>query len=97
MLKYGHLWQGQRVLYRSDNSTTVSVINKQGSPVSDLNGVSEEISAAARALGVDLAAAHIPGDINGLADRLSRHRRRMDTDDWKLRSDIFHGLHRYLQ
>ena len=95
--KYGHLWRGQRVLYRSDNSTTVSVINKQGSPVSDLNNVSEEISAAALALGVDLAAAHIPGNINGLADRLSRHRRRLDTDDWKLRSDIFDGLHRYLQ
>ena len=95
--KYGHHWRGQRVLYRSDNSTTVSVINKQGSPADDLNVVAEEILATARHLGVDLAATHIPGVINGLADRLSRHRRLVDTDDWKLRTELFQELHLYLR
>lgn len=95
--KYGHLWPGQRVLYRSDNSTTVAAINKQGSPVGDLNVVVEEILATAHHLGVDLAATHIPGVVNGLADRLSRHRRLVDTDDWKLRTALFQELHRYLR
>ena len=95
--QYGHEWDGLRVLYRSDNSTTVSVINKQGSPVHDLNVVAAEIMATARRLNVDLAATHIPGCLNGLADRLSRHRRVMDTDDWKLREELFNELHLYLQ
>ena len=95
--KFGHLWQGQRVLYRSDNFPTVRIINKQGSSASDLNQVVQEIMATANKLGVDLAASHIPGSINGLADRLSRHRRLLDTDDWKLRTDIFEELHRYLR
>ena len=48
--------------------------------------------ATARHMGVDLAATHIPGVINGLADRLSRHRRLVDTDDWKLRTELFQEL-----
>ena len=95
--QFGHTWRGQRVLYRSDNSTTVAVINKQGSPVPDLNVIAEEILTTARRLGVDLAASHIPGCLNGLADRLSRHRRLIDTDDWKLRSELFEELHLYLR
>ena len=95
--QFGHDWEGLRVLYRSDNSTTVAVINKQGSPVHDLNVVAAEIIATARRFNVDLAAKHIPGCLNGLADRLSRHRRLMDTDDWKLRTELFDELHLYLQ
>ena len=95
--QFGHEWEGLRVLYRSDNSTTVAVINKQGSPVHDLNVVAAEIISTARRLNVDLAAKHIPGCLNGLADRLSRHRRLVDTDDWKLREELFNELHLYLQ
>ena len=95
--QWGELFRKQRVLYRSDNTTTVAIINKGGTTAPDLLPVAEEIISAARHYDVDLAAAHIPGVQNGLADRLSRHRRHMDNDDWKLGSHIFEPVHGYLR
>ena len=90
-------FRGSRVLYRSDNLPTVAIINKGGTTAPDLVPVSDAIQALARSLNVDLAAAHIPGVLNGLADRLSRHRRGRDTSDWQLVPAIFHTVHDYIR
>jgi hypothetical protein len=82
-------WKGQRVLYRSDNSTTVSIINRQGTMAPDLLPVSKEIEQICTEFDIDLAAMHIPGDLNTLSDWLSRHKRGKDFADWAFRDDLF--------
>jgi hypothetical protein len=77
------------VLYRSDNSTTVSIINRQGTMAADLLPLSKELVQVCQDDDIDLAAAHIPGDINTRSDWLSRHKRQKDYSDWAFRDDLF--------
>ena len=95
--KWGPLFRDQRVLYRTDNITTRAVINKGGTTAPDLLPVANSILATARHYNIDLAAAHIPGHLNGLADRLSRHRRKVDTSDWMFDPELFRQVHHYLK
>ncbi|KAK3285577.1 hypothetical protein CYMTET_6827 [Cymbomonas tetramitiformis] len=81
--------RGERLLFRSDNSTTVSLVNKQGTMAPALWEVGERIFAAARLYDLDLACEHIPGVENGLSDGLSRYVRRRDYSDWQYRRDEF--------
>ncbi|KAK3261351.1 hypothetical protein CYMTET_29738 [Cymbomonas tetramitiformis] len=68
----GPYHRGERLLFRSDNSTTVSLINKQGTTTSSLWPVGERIFQADRNYDLDIACEHIPGIENGLSDGLSR-------------------------
>ena len=90
--QWGESLRDCRVLVRSDNTTTVSSVNRGFSPYPDLGPVADEIHALAHSLGIRLAARHIPGLKNGLADRLSRDLkvyRNRDDGDWRLRQDEF--------
>jgi hypothetical protein len=77
------------VLYRSDNSATVSIINRQGTMAKDLLPLSTEIQYVCELFDIDLAALHIPGVLNKLADILSRFKRGKDFSDWEFRDDLF--------
>ena len=94
---WGHLWPHQRVLYRSDNTVTVGIINSGGTTAATLIPLAQELATSLRLHDIDLAAVHIPGVENGLADRLSRHRRRVDTGDWLLRRRFFDAIHEHLR
>ena len=80
--RWGHLWAGRRVLGRSDNSTTVTVIRKQGTVAPRLMALSREIQRLAEYHRIELGAIHIAGKVNVLADRLSRYERRYEVGDW---------------
>ncbi|KAK3281431.1 hypothetical protein CYMTET_10781 [Cymbomonas tetramitiformis] len=85
----GPAHRGECLLFRSDNSTTVSLINKQGTMAPALWEVGERIFSAARMYDLDLACEQIPGVENGLSDGLSRYVRRKDYSDWQYRRDEF--------
>ena len=93
VLKAVELWggrlAGRRVLVRSDNSTAVSVANRRGTNSANLLGLSERLVEECARHDVDLAAVHIPGEENLLADRLSRFKRELDQGDWMLDSAPF--------
>ena len=88
VLKVVELWgerlEGRRVLVRSDNSTAVSVANRKGTNSANLLGLSERLVEGCARHDIDLAAIHIPGEENLLADRLSRFKRELDQGDWML-------------
>ena len=90
--QYGHLWKGQRVLGRCDNTTAVSVINRQGTHAPRLHKLAKRIIALARKLDVEIAATHIKGELNVLADRLSRYVRSFDSTDWMYDPALFAAI-----
>jgi hypothetical protein len=91
--KWGSLWEKLRLLYRSDNSTTVSIINKGGTTAAALLPLIKEIDRLCALHKIDLAACHIPGVINVRADDLSRFTREKDFGDWRILDQVFHELH----
>ena len=69
-----HLCKGQIVLVATDNTTVVSYINKQGGMRSDsLCAVLWRLLSWCHHRGITLRARHIPGRLNVIADKLSRH------------------------
>ena len=87
--QWGSQWRGQRVLGRCDNTTAVSIINRQGSHAPRLHQLSKRIFRLARFYDIDLAATHIVGELNQLADGLSRYIRQFDKSDWMYNPDLF--------
>ena len=76
---------GKRVLIRSDNSTVVAYINKEGGTRSlPLCQLMWELLLWADSFQIELRAAHIPGKKNILADRLSRNQRGPRLTEWTL-------------
>jgi hypothetical protein len=67
-----HVPSGSTVLVRSDNSATVSAINRMGSRSTRIGRALEPLFRWALRSRVALTAAHIPGRFNTWADRLSR-------------------------
>ncbi|KAK3240814.1 hypothetical protein CYMTET_49376 [Cymbomonas tetramitiformis] len=88
----GPEFAGGRMLGRSDNSTTVSLVNRQGTMASELWPVCERLFRAARLYDLDVAAEHIPGKENDLSDGLLRYVRHKDYSDWQYRRDEFESL-----
>jgi hypothetical protein len=86
-------WTGSRLLYRSDNSTTVAIINKGGTMAPDLLPVITDINKICIQEKIDLAASHIPGVINTRADLMSRWVRTRDDGDWRLMDEVFDQVH----
>ncbi|KAK3242349.1 hypothetical protein CYMTET_47968 [Cymbomonas tetramitiformis] len=92
----GPSYRGGRLLLWTDNTTTMSLVNKQGTMAPDLWPVCQRMFAAAAQYDLDLAAEHIPGVENGLSDGLSRYVRRKDYSDWQFRRDEFESIQRLL-
>ena len=85
---WGEQWRGQRVLVRCDNSVTVSSIQKGRVKVRTLHTLFSQLLAVCEKYNINLAARHIPGVANGLADRISRWKPGRDTSDWQLDHDL---------
>ncbi|KAK3233696.1 hypothetical protein CYMTET_56020 [Cymbomonas tetramitiformis] len=84
--------RGERLLLRTDNATTMSMVNKQGTMAPDLWPVCRRMFDSAALYDLDLAAEHIPGVENWLSDGLSRYVRRKDYSDWQYRRDEFESI-----
>ncbi|KAK3245972.1 hypothetical protein CYMTET_44476 [Cymbomonas tetramitiformis] len=82
--------RGSQILLRTDNTTTMSITNRQGTMSPELWLIMDRMFKAAVRHDLDLAAEHIPGVENGLADGLSRFVKQKDYSDWQYRADEFH-------
>ena len=87
-------WNNTRVLWRTDNTVSRAVVNKQGTMADSLGPVSSKIQNFCREKGLDLAACHIRGEENGLADRISRYVWDFDTADWMMVEKVFNEAER---
>jgi hypothetical protein len=90
--EWGGRFAGGRCLTRSDNSTSVAVVNKRGTNSRNLQQLSARLRAVCKQHDIDLAALHIPGEQNGLADRGSRVKRSKDYGDWMLSKAAFRNI-----
>ncbi|KAM3877835.1 uncharacterized protein col7a1 [Diretmus argenteus] len=83
--------QGKHVLVRTDNSTAVSYINRQGGLRScSLHELAHRILLWAHAQGVSLRAIYLPGVVNVAADLLSRDSPRPGV--WRLHPQIVDAI-----
>ena len=67
-----HNWTNVTIHIRSDNSATVSYINKMSGRDPELSKLAEDLWKWALARGIALECSHIPGIVNVRSDRLSR-------------------------
>lgn len=72
--RWGHAWRGRVLVIRCDNAAAVAALNAStaGADAGRLRHVLRLVFRAAYACDVRLAAAHVPGVENGIADALSR-------------------------
>lgn len=79
------------VLLRLDNISAVSYVNKLGGTVSHrLNNIVKELWLWCMNRDITLAAEHLPGVLNEIADEESRVMK--DRSDWSLNPGIFQGI-----
>ncbi|XRB01920.1 DNA N-6-adenine-methyltransferase (Dam) [Pycnococcus provasolii] len=79
-----------RVLLRTDNTTTMAVFNKRASAVEAYQALIQRLNAVIDKYHLDVAAQHIRGVDNQLADQLSRQfTPSFERDDWCMRQDVF--------
>ena len=91
---WGPRWQGKAVLFLMDNKTAVSYVLKQGGTRSgSLNAIAEGIFRAADEFRLVLSAAYLPGELNVLADMLSR-KSQILKNEWSLGDRAFQWLSR---
>ena len=83
---------GSRVLVRSDNIAAVAAFNRSYSGSEDLNILVQQVSSLATAHGIVLAARHIPGIQNKLADALSRWRPESAASNCQLLPSLFDAV-----
>lgn len=83
---------GPRVLVRTDNASAVAAVNRAYSTSADLNALAQRITAVAAGHGLVLAARHIPGISNKLADALSRWKPDSPAAHRSLRQDLYDGI-----
>ena len=87
-----HLCKDQIVLVATDNTTVVSYINKQGGMRSgSLCALLWRLLSWCHHRGITLRARHIPGRLNVIADKLSRHNQVIQTE-WSLSPQVFSQL-----
>ena len=80
------------VLVSSDNSTVVFYINKQGGTHSfEMCALMWRILAWSNAREIHIRARHIPGNLNVIADSLSRRDKAIQTE-WYLHPQVFQGI-----
>ena len=81
--RWGPEHAGRRILIRTDNMTTASVLNKGDTRWATLEGLAHRLAAVVKKYDLDVSGRHIPGLKNGLADALSRRRFKADAGDWQ--------------
>ena len=87
--QFEHLCKDQIVLVATDNTTVVSYINKQGGMRSgSLCALLWRLLSWCHPRGIILRARHIPGHLNVIADKLSRHNQVIQTE-WSLSQQVF--------
>ena len=92
LIDLGQSIHHQRVLVKSDNSTVVSYINKQGGTRSEVLCMeTRKLILWCLNIGTKLSAVHIPGTENTLADNLSRGVSLSPTE-WSLTRTVFQEL-----
>ena len=90
--KFEHLCRDQIVLVATDNTTVVSYINKQGGMKSgSLCALLWRLLSWCHPRGIVLRARHIPGHLNVIADKLSKHNQVIQTE-WSLSQQVFNLL-----
>jgi len=78
---------GISILLRMDNTTAVAYINNQGGTVSrELVALTKELWLWCLLRDISIKAQHLPGILNGVADKESREM--LDRSDWKLNPAI---------
>jgi len=82
-------WRDQRALWLTDNTTALSIVNREGTMAPALEGLSRKLQHHLRRHNVDLKARHIAGKLNTLADGLSRHQWPFTTADWMIHPSAF--------
>ena len=93
LIHFSNLVVGQRVLIRTDNTTVVAYINKQGGTHSfPLWRQSWLLFQWAIREGVSLQATHLPGILNVRADILSRQGQVQTTFEWQLNPLVFQQI-----
>ena len=86
---FEHLCRDQIVLIATHNTTVVSYINKEGGMRSgSLCALLWRILTWCHSRGIVLRARHIPGRLNVIADKLSRHNQVIQTE-WSLDRQVF--------
>ena len=86
------LCRNQIVLVATDNTTVVAYINKQGGMKSgSLCALLWRLLSGCHPRGIVLRARHIPGRLNVIADKLSRHNQVIQTE-WSLDQTVFNLL-----
>ena len=89
---FEHLCRDQILLVATDNTTVVSYINKQGGMRSgSLCALLWRLLSWCHPRGISLRARHIPGRLNVIADKLSRHNQLIQTE-WSLSQQVFNLL-----
>ena len=93
--EWGPVLQAQghrRVLLRIDNTTAASILTKKNTRSDHLEPLLRRAQLVERRYGLEVAARHISGVANTLADRISRWKPSFSTSDWRLRRDVFEQL-----
>ena len=86
---WGNLWFGQAVRFLLDNRTAVAYVCKQGGTRSScLNLIAESIFLLADGFHLTLSAAYLPGEMNAMADMLSR-KGQVLKHEWSLGLETF--------
>ena len=89
---FEHLCRDQIVLVATENTTVVSYINKEGGMRSgSLCALLWRLLSWCHPRGIVLRARHIPGRLNVIADKLSRHNQVIQTE-WALSQQVFRLL-----
>ena len=70
--RWGHLWAGSHVLIRTDNVATMSALNKGTSRGQELMPIIHEIFWLSVKFHFVVSSVFLPGELNVLADRISR-------------------------
>ena len=90
--QFEHLCRDQIVLVATDNTTVVSYTNKQGGMKSGcLCALLLTLLSWCHPRGITVRVRHIPGCLNMIADKLSRHDQVIQTE-WSLSQQVFSHL-----
>ena len=90
--QFEQLWWNQTILVCTDNTTVVAYINKEGGMKSgSLCALLWRLLLWCNQRQIVLRVRHIPGHLNVIADKLSRHRQVIQTE-WSLLQEVFNRL-----
>ena len=93
LVSFREIFEGKTVLIRSDNSTVVCYINRQGGTKSpQLCMIVWNIFQWCLNRNISILAAHIPGKKNSLADSLSRGNVKVKVTEWSLNRSVAETL-----